>query len=153
MLILSPYFLVLLNIFGLVLTNPVQQILSNDKSEHTSLDQAFRQAEKILNRYYYLIDSDTDHLVHGMLHMLMNNPTSFPFIPHQAMTIAFKNVAQKLGHDEVDALTKPLLLTIEKNYQTKSKQPSSFTLTDETKEKIEDALDKFLDEAEFNPHL
>ncbi len=150
MLILSSSFFVLLNIFGLVLTNPVKQISSN---ENLSLDQAFRQAEKTLNRYYYLIDSDTDHLVHGMLHVLMNNPTSFPFIPHQAMNIAFKNVAQKLGHEEVDALTKPLLLAIEKNYQAKSKQAPAFKLTAETKETIEDALDKFLDDAEFNPNL
>jgi len=147
-------FIVLLNIFGLVLTNPVKQTTSNEKSENSSLDQAFRKAEQILNRYYYLMNSDTDHLVHGMLHVLMNNPTSFPYIPYRAMNIAFKNVEQKLGHEEVEALTKPLLLAIEQNYLTKlSKQPSTFKLTDETKEKIEETLDKFLDEADFDPHL
>jgi len=150
---LSSSIIILLNIFGLVLTNPVKQIISNENSENIPLDQAFRKAEQILNRYYYLMNSDSDHLVHGMLHVLMNNPTAFPYIPYRAMNIAFKNVAQKLGHEEVEGLTKPLLLAIEQNYLTKSKQPSTFKLTDETKEKIEETLDKFLDEAEFDPHL
>ncbi len=153
MLIFSSYIIILLNIFGLVLTNPVEQISSNEKTEDNSLEQAFRKAEKTLNRYYYLMNSDTDHLVHGMLHVLMNNPTSFPFIPYRAMGIAFKNVAEKLGDQEVETLTKYLLLAIEQNQQTKSKQPSTFKLTDETREKIEDALDKFLDEAELDHHL
>ncbi len=153
MFIFSSSIIVLLNIFGLVLTNPVQQISSNGKFKDKSLEQAFREGEQILNRYYYLMNSDTDHLVHGMLHVLMNNPTSFPYIPSRAMNIALKNVEQKFGHDEVEILTKPLLLSIEQNYLKKSKQPSTIKLTDETKEKIEEALDKFLDDAEFNPHL
>ncbi|CAF1357344.1 unnamed protein product [Adineta steineri] len=153
MLICSSYIIVILNIFGLVLTTPVKQISLNEKIGDNSLEQAFRNAEKTLHRYYYLMKSDTDHLVHGMLHILMNNPTSFPFIPYRAMNIAFKNVEEKLGSDEVETLTKPLLLAIEQNYQAKSKQPSTFKLTDETKEKIENALDKFLDEEEFDHHL
>jgi hypothetical protein len=153
MFIFSSSIIILLNIFGLVLTNPVKQRSSNEISEDITLDEAFRKAEQILNRYYYSMNSDTDHLVHGMLHVLMNNPTSFPYIPSRAMNIAFKNVEQKLGHDEVEALTKPLLLAIEQNYLAKSKQASTLKLTDETKEKIEEALDKFLDESDFDAHL
>ncbi len=153
MFMLSTFVIVFLNIFGLVLTNPVKQSSSNNESEKTSLEQAFRQAEKVLNRYYYLINSDADHLVHGMLHALMNNPTSFPYIPYRAMNIAFKNVEQKLGHDQLDILTKPLLIAIEQNYLNNSKPPSTVKLSDKTKEKIEEALDKFLEDAEFDPHL
>ncbi|CAF1241579.1 unnamed protein product [Adineta ricciae] len=153
MMIFSTYLIVLLSILGLVLTTPVKQISLNDKSEDVTLEQAFRKAEKTLHRYYYLMNSDIDHLVHGMLHILMNHPTSFPFIPYRAMDIAFKNVAQKLGEEEVNTLTKPLLLALEEHHQTKSKQPMTFKLSDETKEKIEDALDKFLDEGEFDAHL
>ncbi|UJR25148.1 hypothetical protein I4U23_006507 [Adineta vaga] len=153
MLIFSSSLIVLLNIFGLVLTNPVKQNSSNDKSEEVTLEEAFRKAEKTLHRYYYLMDSDIDHVVHGMLHMLINHPTSFPFIPYRAMDIAFKNVAKKLGEQEIDVLTKPLLLAIDQHHQTKSKQATTFKLTDEIKEKIEDALDKFLDEGEFDTHL
>ncbi len=146
---LSTFVIVFLNILGLVLTNPVM----NKESDNPSLEQAFREAEKLLNRYYYLINSDTDHLVHGMLHVLMNNPTSFPYIPYRAMNIAFKNVEEKLGHDQVEILTKPLLLAIEQKYQNKSKQSSTVKLNDKTKEKIEEALDKFLEDAEFDHHL
>jgi hypothetical protein len=88
-----------------------------------------------------------------MLHALMNNPTSFPYIPYRAMNIAFKNVEQKLGHDQLDILTKPLLIAIEQNYLNNSKPPSTVKLSDKTKEKIEEALDKFLEDAEFDPHL
>jgi L-lactate utilization protein LutC len=150
---LSPSIIILLNIFGLVLTNPVKQTATNEKSGNISIHQAFRNAEKILNRYYYLMDSDSDHLVHGMLHVLMNNPTSFRHIPYRAMNIALKNVERKLGHDSVEALTKPLLLALEQNYLTNSKKPSTVKLTDETKDKIEEELDKFLDEAENDDHL
>jgi hypothetical protein len=152
MLIFSSYVIVLLIITGLVSTTPIKKISLNEKSENVSLNQAFRQAEMTLNRYFYLMKSDTDHLVHGLLHVLINNPLSFPYIPHRALNIAFKNVEQKLGHDDVDILTKPFLLALDQNYQSKP-NPSPFKLTEETKEKIEEALDKFLDEAEFDSHL
>jgi hypothetical protein len=146
----STSIIVFLNILGLVLTNPV----SNEQSGNRSLEQANRQAQILLNRYYHLINSDTDHLVHGMLHALINNPTSFPYIPYRAMNIAFKNVGDKLGHDQVEILTKPLLLAIDQNYLSRSKQPSPpVKLNDKTKEKIEQALDKFLEDAEFDPRL
>lgn len=145
--------IILSNIVALVLTNPIQEQTVDRQSNKNSLEQAFRKAEKVLNRYYYMMNSDTDHLVHGMLHLLMNNPTSFPFVPNQAMTIAFKNLEQKLGHDETEALAEPLLLAIEENYLNKSKQEPKVKLTDETREKIEAALDKFLDETDFDAHL
>jgi hypothetical protein len=99
-----------------------------------------------LNRYFYLMESDTDQLVHAMLHIIMNNPRSFPFVPYRALDIALKNFEKKLGKNDVEILTKPILLSIEKNAQDKSKQPSSFKLTDEVKDKIEEALDKFFEE-------
>lgn len=119
--------------------------------ENFSSDQAFRKAEKILNRYYHLIDSDLDHLVHGMLHVLLNNPKSFPYIPYRAMQIALKNVEQKLGHEEMEDFTKPLLLTVEDNYQDLySKQIEPVKLPDEVKVKIEETLDKFFQETALN---
>lgn len=153
MITFSLSFIVLLNIVGPILTNPVQEQTVDRKSTKNELEQAFRKAEQILNRYYYLMNSDTDHLVHGMLHLLMNNPTAFPYVPNQAMTIAFKNIEQKLGQHNVELLAEPLLLAIDENYLNKSKQQSPVKITDETREKIEAALDKFLDETNFDAHL
>jgi hypothetical protein len=134
-------------ISGLVLTKPVEEKLKKEKiSIDAPINQAFREAEMTLNRYFYLMNSDTDQLVHAMLLIIINNPTSFPFVPHRALEIALKNFEKKLGQNDVDILTKPILLAIEKNAQNKSKQASPFQLTDEVKAKIENALDKFLEE-------
>jgi L-lactate utilization protein LutC len=150
----TSYIIVFSIISGLVLTKPlVEKSINNTKSQDPSIEQAFRQAETVLNRYFYLMKSDTDQLVHAMLHILMNNPTSFPFVPPRALDIALKNMIQKLGQDDVDILTKPILLSIEQNAQRKSKQPSSYRLTDEVKTQIEDALDKFFQEQENTYHM
>jgi len=150
----TSYLIVFSIISGLVLTKPlVEKSTNNTNSQDTSIEQAFRQAETVLNRYFYLIKSDTDQLVHAMLHILMNNPTSFPFVPPRALDIALKNMIQKLGQDDVDILTKPILLSIEQNAQRKSKQSSSYRLTDEVKTQIEDALDKFFQEQENTYHM
>jgi len=150
----TSYIIVFSIISGLVLTKPlVEKSTNNTNSQDPSIEQAFRQAETVLNRYFYLIKSDTDQLVHAMLHILMNNPTSFPFVPPRALDIALKNMIQKLGQDDVDILTKPILLSIEQNAQRKSKQPSSYRLTDEVKTQIEDVLDKFFQEQENTYHM
>ncbi len=154
MIMFTSYIIVFSIISGLVLTKPlVEKSINNTKSQDPSIEQAFRQAETVLNRYFYLMKSDTDQLVHAMLHILMNNPTSFPFVPPRALDIALKNMIQKLGQDDVDILTKPILLSIEQNAQRKSKQPSSYRLTDEVKTQIEDALDKFFQEQENTYHM
>jgi hypothetical protein len=134
---------------GLVIGKPLEEKSNNGKSHVDPLiDQAFRKAEMTLNHYFYRMDSDTDQLVHAMLHILMNNPTLFPYVPHQALDVAFKNVAKKLGPSELDTLTKPMMLTMEKSVHMKSKQPKPFELTEEIKDEIENALDKFLEETE-----
>ena len=132
-----------------MISKPLEET-SNDGKSHAdpSIEQAFRKAEITLNHYYYRMDSDTDQLVHAMLHILMNNPTLFPYVPHQALDVAFKNVAKKLGSSELDTLTKPMMLTMEKSLHMKSKQPKPFQLTEEIKDEIEDALDQFLEETE-----
>ncbi|CAF4220914.1 unnamed protein product [Rotaria sp. Silwood2] len=143
------YIIIFSVISGLVLTKPIKEKIKKEKlSEDLSSEQVFRQAETTLNRYFYLIKSDTDQLVHAMLHILINNPKSFPFVPHRALDIALKNFEKKLGEDNVDIVIKPILLSIEQNAQNKSKQSSSFQLTDDIKHKIEDALDEFLEEHE-----
>ena len=109
------------------------------------MDQALRQAETILNRYFHLMNSDTDQLVYAMLHILMNNPKTFPFVPHRALEIALTNFAKKLGENDVDIFTKPLILSLEQNAEQKANQPT-FQLTPEVKDKIEEALDKFFEE-------
>ncbi|CAF0800224.1 unnamed protein product [Rotaria sordida] len=141
-------------IVGLVLTKPIKEKIKNEKiSQDISMEQAFRQAEMTLNSYFYLMTSDTDQLVHALLHILINNPKSFPFIPYRALDIALKNFANKLSQDDVDILIKPILLSIEQNAQNNLKQASSFQLTDEIKHKIEDTLDKFLEEHENTSHV
>ncbi|CAF0772788.1 unnamed protein product [Rotaria sordida] len=147
----SSYVIVLLSIVGFVLTNPVRNTFLNEKPENLSLTQAFNKAEKAVKRYSYLINSDTDHLVHGILHILMKNPTLFTLIPRHAVDIIFDNIAEKLGYDDVETITTPILLSIEQNYQKKGGQTTPIELTDETKEKIEEALDNFLD-GEFQRH-
>ncbi|CAF4626075.1 unnamed protein product [Rotaria sp. Silwood2] len=143
------YIIIFSVISGLVLTKPIKEKIKKEKlSEDLSSEQVFRQAETTLNRYFYLMKSDTDQLVHAMLHILINNPKSFPFVPHRALDIALKNFEKKLGEDNVDIVIKPILLSIEQNAQNKSKQSSSFQLTDDIKHKIEDALDEFLEEHE-----
>jgi hypothetical protein len=146
MMMFLSYIIVISIISGLVSTKPIEKVKNEKVSKEISIDQAFRQAEMVLNRYFYLMNSDADQLVHAMLHILINNPTSFPFVPYRALDIALKNLEQKLGQDDVEILTKPIILSIEKNAQNKSKQSSSFQLTDEVKDKIEDALDKFFEE-------
>ena len=132
-------------LFGLVVTKPVDKNSNKNLHENISFDQAFRQAEMTLNRYFYEMNSDTDHLVHAVLYILLNNPTLFPYVPNRAMDIAFKNVANKLGQADLDILTKPMLLTIERNFQSNLKDSEMFQLTDEMKDEIEDALDEFLE--------
>ena len=147
----STLLIILINIVGHVSSNPLQESSSSATMDNFSSEQAFRKAEKVLNRYYHLIASDLDHLVHGMLHVLLNNPKSFPYIPYRAMQIALKNVEQKLGHDEMEDFTKPLLLTVEDNYQDQySKQIAPVKLPDEVKVKIEETLDKFFHETALN---
>ncbi|CAF2617119.1 unnamed protein product [Rotaria sp. Silwood2] len=149
MMMFKSYIIIFSVISGLVLTKPIKEKIKKEKlSEDLSSEQVFRQAETTLNRYFYLIKSDTDQLVHAMLHILINNPKSFPFVPHRALDIALKNFEKKLGEDNVDIVIKPILLSIEQNAQNKSKQSSSFQLTDDIKHKIEDALDEFLEEHE-----
>jgi hypothetical protein len=136
-------------ISGLVYTKPIEEkpTLKDNKNLHdVPMDQAMRDAEATLNRYYHLIESDIDHLVHAMLFIIMNNPTSFPFVPHRALDIALKNFEKKLGQNDVDKLTKPILLSIEQNAQKKSKETQPIQLTDDVKDTIEDALDKFFAE-------
>lgn len=143
----TSYIIVFSIISGLGLTKPIEEKATNKiNSQDIPIDQAFRQAEMVLNRYFYLIKSDTDELVHAMLHMIMNNPKSFPYVPHRALDIALKNVEQKLGQGDVDILTKPILLSIEQDARNKSKQ--SYKLPDEVKTQIENALDKFFEEQE-----
>ncbi|CAF2459262.1 unnamed protein product [Rotaria sp. Silwood2] len=149
MMMFKSYIIIFSVISGLVLTKPIKEKIKKEKlSEDLSSEQVFRQAETTLNRYFYLMKSDTDQLVHAMLHILINNPKSFPFVPHRALDIALKNFEKKLGEDNVDIVIKPILLSIEQNAQNKSKQSSSFQLTDDIKHKIEDALDEFLEEHE-----
>ncbi len=135
-------------ISGLVYTKPIEEkpIINEKNYNDTPMDQAMRDAENTLDRYYHLIESDTDHLVHAMLFTIMNNPTSFPFVPHRALDIALKNFGKKLGQDDVDTLTKPILLSIEQNAQKKSKESAPVPLTEDVKDTIEDALDKFFAE-------
>ena len=87
------YIIVFSIIFGLGLTKPLEKKVINENiSPDKSMEQAFREAEITLDRYYYLMKSDIDHLVHGMLHVIMNNPTSFPYVPSRALDIALKNL-------------------------------------------------------------
>jgi hypothetical protein len=146
MMMFLSYLIIFFIISGLVSTKPIEEKIQNEKYfENISIDQAFREAEITLNRYFYLIKSDTDQLVHAMLHIIMNNPRSFPFVPHRALDIALKNFENKLGQHDMEILIKPILLSIEQNAQNKSKQ---FQLTDEVKNRIENDLDKF-----FEKHL
>lgn len=150
------YMIVISLIIGLISTKPIEDKLTTiNTSNDLKIDQAFQQAEQILNRYFYLIKSDADHLVHAMLSILLKNPKTFPYIPSRALDIAFKNLAQKMGQNSVDTLTKPLILSIEQNAAlNKSKQlSSSFQLTDEVKVQIEDALDKFFQEQGHTSHM
>ncbi|CAF1579703.1 unnamed protein product [Adineta ricciae] len=151
----TSYIVVISLAVGLVLTKPTQKKLtSTDISPNLSTDEAFRQAEEVLHRYFYLIKTDADHLVHAMLSILLKNPTTFPYIPSRALDIALKNVAQKLGQNSVNTLTKPLILTVEQNALNKSLKPqSNFKLTDEVKTEIEDALDKFFQDQEHLSHM
>ena len=151
----SPYIVVISLAVGLVLTKPTQKTLtSTDISSNLSTDEAFRQAEEVLHRYFYLIKTDADHLVHAMLSILLKNPTTFAHIPSRALDIALKNVAQKLGQNSVNTLTKPLILTVEQNALNKSLKPqSNFKLTDEVKTEIEEALDQFFQEQEHSSHM
>lgn len=151
----TSYMVVIAVVIGLALTKPTQnKLTSTDISSNLSTDEAFRQAEEVLNRYFYLIKTDADHLVHAMLSILLKNPTTFPYIPSRALDIALKNIARKLGQNSVDTLTKPLILSVEQNALKKSlKPPSDFKLTDEVKTQIEDALDKFFQDQEHSSHM
>ncbi|CAF3402513.1 unnamed protein product [Rotaria socialis] len=149
MILTSAYILVLLSITGLVLTNPVQYTSSNEESENITLAPAIDRAEKTLEHYSHLISSDTDHLVYGILHVLRKDPTAITFIPYDAMDIVFKKVAEKLGYDAVETISKPILLSLGE----KDRQPSTFKLTDETREKIEEDLDNFFYKQAFDHHM
>jgi hypothetical protein len=154
MIMFTSYIIVFSVIAGLILAKPIEDKATNKIiSQDISIEEAFRQSEIILNRYFHLMKSDTDQLVHAMLQIILNNPISFPFVPHRALDIALKNMAQKIGQDDVDILVKPILLSIEQNAQNKSKQPSSYKLTDDVKTQIEDALDKFFQEEESTDHM
>lgn len=134
-------------IFGLVFTNPIEENLQNEKqNENASMEEPFQQAEMSLRRYFNLINSDTDHLVHAMLYLIINNPKSFAYVPRHALDVAIKNFEHKLGQDDVNTLIKPLLLTAEQTAENKSKQTTAFKLPEDVKNEIEDALDQFLEE-------
>ena len=131
---------------GLVFGKPMAETLAPVKStDDLSIEQAFRQAELTLHRYFYSIDSDTDQLSHAILHLVLNNPTLFPFVPHHALDIAMSNLGKKLGQHDVDVFTKPMIMSIDQIFVKKPDQAATFQLTDDVKEQIEDALDKFLD--------
>lgn len=121
---------------------------SGKYSKKAPLNQAVRQAELSLNRYHNLIDSETDELVHALLRLLMNNPKLFPMVPHRALNIVLRNFEQKMGQDDVEVLSKSLLLAMEENAQNKTKpsSSSSFRLTEEMKDKIENTLDSFFED-------
>lgn len=145
----SSYLSVFLAVVGLVSTFPVREI----SSKEVSFDQAFQQGQLVLNRYSLLISSDVDQLVDGLLRVLFSNPIAFSRIPHRALDITLKNVENKLGRANLEILTKPMILAIEQNYQDKAKHHSTAAtpvlppkLNAETKLKIENALDEFLDE-------
>lgn len=155
MFIFTTSLIIIFNIVSLVLSNPIDHVVqSSPLSKDPVVLQAFRDANKILNRYQYLIVSDNDHLVHGILQVLLNNPTSFPFVPPRALDLALKNLEEKLGRTDVETLIKPLLLAIENHHTAKMKfSTPTIKLTDETKQKIEEALDKFLDDDSFPSRL
>lgn len=156
MFILSSSIIIIINLIALVASKPIEQIFNKDFSKDPSLAESFREAQMVLNRYQYVIQSDNDHLIHGMLYILLNSPLSFPYIPPRALDLALKSLEQKLGRAEVEVLIKPLLLAIEQHYAEKTKNiPTTTTvkLTDETKQKIEEALDKFLDDDSYPPQV
>ena len=145
----SSYISVFLVVVGLVSTVPLREI----SSKELSFEEAFQQGELVLNRYSFLISSDTDQLVYGLLRVLLSNPIAFSHIPHRALDITLKNVEHKLGRANLEMLTKPMLLAIEQHYQEKAKQQKQLAtagiaakLNPETKLKIENALDAFLEE-------
>ena len=139
-------------ISGLVFTKPTDEKMktSGKYSKKAPINQVVRQAELSLGRYYQLIDSETDDLVHALLRILMNNPKSFPMVPHRALNIALRNFEQKMGQNDVEVLSKSLLLAMEENAQNKTKPSSSsspsFRLTEEMKDKIENTLDSFFED-------
>lgn len=145
MLVFSTTLIIFIHVIGFVFTNPISESSSNLNVENLPSEQAFRRAEQILNHYYHLIQTDSDHLVHGMLHVLLNNPKSFPYIPYRAMQIALQSVEQKLGHEDVEDFTKPLITAIDDNYRQNHhvKPIEHVKLPDEVRVKIEDTLDKF----------
>ncbi|CAM4759159.1 unnamed protein product [Rotaria magnacalcarata] len=154
MMMFQSYIIIFSIIFGLALTKPIEEKFKNEsKSEVVPIEQVFRQAEMILHRYFYLIKSDTDQLVHAMLHMIINNPKSFPFVPPPALNIALANFKNKLGQDDINILIKPILLSLEKNAQNKSKQTSPLRIPDEVNSEIVDALDEYTEKHENNSHL
>lgn len=145
--------IILLSIIGLIFTHPVKNTSSNEDPDNVSSDQVFQQAEQILKHYSHLIKSDTDHLVYGILRILMDSPASFMVLPRHTIDIIFKNLGEKLDDDKIDILIKPILLALEQNYQSHSEQASKLQLTDDVKEKIEDALDNFFDDKTPNPSV
>ena len=142
------YVMVVSIIFGLVFTKPTDEKIkpTGRFSKTPPLRQANRQAEFVLNHYYHLINSDTDELVHALLRILMNNPKSFPMVPHRALNIALRNFEQKMGQNDVEILSKSLLFAMEENAQNKTKPASTVRLTEEMKDKIENTLDSFFED-------
>ncbi|UJR23731.1 hypothetical protein I4U23_026711 [Adineta vaga] len=151
----TTYIIVISILIGLVSMKPVQEKLTKQINvpQDLSTDQTFEQAKEILHRYFYLIKSDADQLVHAMLLILIKNPTTFSHIPSRALDIALKNLEKKMGKDSVNTLTKPLILSIEQNALNKSKPATFVQLNDEIKTQIEDALDKFFQEQEHQSHM
>lgn len=150
MMIFTSYISLLAMLIAFVMAKPIAPPLKDGNIAKTNpKEQAFRKAEITLNRYYYLMNSDTDQLVHAILHILVNNPTLYPYVPPRALDIAFKNVAGKIGQGDLDVLVKPMILAMETNFQNQSKQATpKVLLSEDIKEEIEDALDKFLEEYE-----
>lgn len=142
----TSYMIVLSLVFGLIAGKPVQ-----DKPSASST--ALEQAEEVLNRYAAVMQSDVDQLVHALFSILLKHPTSFPTIPRRALDVAMKNVAQKLGQDSLDTLTKPMLAVVEQHAWNKPKQPSTYQLTDAVRTQIEDALDQFFQEQGITSHM
>ena len=148
------YIIIFAIIYGLVLTQYIDEKEVNEKAtEQTSVQDTFRQAEIALNRYYYLMKSDIDYLVHAMLHIIIHNPKSVPFVPRRAFNIALKYLEKKLGPNDMNNLIKPLILFMEQNDEEAFMKPSSFQLTDEMKENIEHALDQFFERQRKSSHI
>ncbi|CAF0823784.1 unnamed protein product [Didymodactylos carnosus] len=98
--------------------------------------QALQDAENTLNRYNKLMDTETEYLVYGLLHILMKHPHVFPQVPQKALDIAMKSLESKLGRNDVEIITKPIMLSLKR-----AEKP--LKMTPLIKQEITDALDDF----------